>query len=724
MGNKLIAAITGLIATFLACFAVIAAPVAPSKLPIPDGAWVDEAKSCGSASAIYVFNGNRLGLVQINDPNYPLDGRMNVMEKLANKAGGFIEYDQGRQIKSLPNGQALMLTFYPTSLEDPTPREGARETIRQCTLASLPLRARAMVELMLTGSASAEPGILPARKPSKLPIADGVWIESKFACNSETDAYLFNGGWNAEIDFWDPVLPPMAYVSDILRVKAKTGGFTSFNDSRQIKILADGQAIIREIDPGATEDRWTKTVRQCAPSSLSPRVRPLVEPLLAGAAIPTNIPVQPATAPKPTSSALPIADGAWVSAAMACNKADRVIVFKGNQYGDFYYYGPNLSMGPDGGLEAVEDIESKGNGFIGFNRAFQVKPGTNGQAILRVVGYDGPASNPGPLKELSRDTLRLCTPDSLPPRMRAKIAPLLSSSAVPSTLPKQVAVTPSAPAGLPWVMQETKSGRTFANSPAADASGLKLSLSCDGGRPIAALEIPGQTAKTAFISISTVEGRASQSFNFDSASKLYVGYLTDNNFVSLLAGNSGFADLEADSKPRNSRLSLAGSTQAITTALRACWKPVAALRPTTITAGAQAKPTSAANQSAIPLAVGYYAYVEGSFSTCAKPVITPWYFDGVRFWEESDVTDPKHEFSSQALKWEMAGADRFRITYRNRDENGRWDSQQSVNEYVLTGPQSFTFVGTVGAAMGYNEKHQLCSTAQLPAKSRWYKAAK
>ena len=247
---------------------------------------------------------------------------------------------------------------------------------------------------------------MPARKPSKLPITDGVWIESKFACNSETDAYLFNGSWNAEIDFWDPVLPPMAYVSDILRVKAKTGGYTSFNDSRQIKILADGQAIIREIDPGATEDRWTKTVRQCAPSSLSPRVRPLVEPLLAGAAIPTNIPVEPAFPATTTSSALPIADGAWVNTTVACNKADRVVVFKGNQYGDFYYYGPNLSMGPDGGLQ-VEDIQSKGNGFTGFNGVFQVKPSPDGQTMLRVVGYDGPASNPGPLKETSRDTLRL-----------------------------------------------------------------------------------------------------------------------------------------------------------------------------------------------------------------------------------------------------------------------------------------------------------------------------
>lgn len=724
MTNKMFSAITGLIATFAACFTVFAAPAAPSKLPLADGAWVDVTKSCGSATAIYVFNGNRLGLVQLNDPNYPLDGRMNVMEKLTSKAGGFIEYEQGRQIKSLPNGQALMLTFYPTSYEDSTPREGARETVRQCAPASLPLRARTMVELMLTGSTAAAEDVVPARKPSKLPITDGVWIESKFACNSETDAYLFNGSWNAEIDFWDPVLPPVAYVSDILRVKAKTGGYTGFNDSRQVKMLADGQAIIREIDPGATEDRWTKTVRQCAPSSLSPRVRPLVEPLLAGAALPANIPVQPATASTPTSSALPIADGAWVNTAMACNKADRVIVFKGNQYGDFYYYGPNLSMGPDGGLELIQDIESKGNGFTGFNGGLQIKPSPNGQAILRVVGYDGPASNPGPLKELSRDTLRQCTPDTLPPRMRAKIAPLLSSMAVISPSPKQAAAPLSAQSGPSWVMQNAKSGRTFANSPAADASGLKLSFSCDGSRPIAALEIPGQTAKAASITISTAQGRASQSFNRDPASKLYVGYVTDNNFLGLLAGNSDFADLEADSKPSISRLSLTGSTQAITTALKACWKPVAAISSPANTAVTPAKPTGAASPSAIPLTVGYYAYVDGSFSTCAKPVMAPWYFDGARFWEESDVTDPKHEYTMQALKWEMAGADRFRITYRSRDENGRWNLQQSVNEYVLTGPQSFTFVGSVGGPLGFNENHQLCSAAQLPAKSRWYKGAK
>lgn len=721
MGSKIVGMIAGLIASFWACLSVLAAPAAPARLPVADGAWVDVTKSCGSATAIYVFNGNRIGLVQLNDPSFPLDGRMNVMEKLTNKAGGFIEYEQGRQIKSLPNGQALMLTFYPTSYEDPTPKEGARETVRQCAPASLPLRARAMVELMLTGSTAAPEGTLPVRKPSKLPITDGVWVESKFACNSETDAYLFNGSWNAEIDFWDPVLPPVAYVSDILGVKAKTGGYTGFNDSRQIKILPDGQAIIREIDPGATEDRWTKTVRQCAPSSLSPRVRPLVEPLLAGAAIPANIPMQPVTAPALASSALPIGDGAWVNAAVACNKADRVIVFKGNQYGDFYYYGPNLSMGPDGGLEPIEDIQSKGNGFTGFNGALQVKSSPNGQAILRVVGYDGPASNPGPLKELSRDTLRQCAPDTLAPRMRGKIAPLLSSAAISSLSPKQVVVTPSASSGPPWVMQKAKSGRTFADSPAADASGLKLSLTCDGSRPIASLEIPGQTAKTASLKISTAEGRASQSFNRDPTSNLYVAYVNDNNFLGLLSGNSDFAELEADSKPRNSRLSLAGSTQAITTALKACWKPVAALPSPATTVGTQAKPTNTANPNSIPLAVGYYAYVEGSFSTCAKPVMAPWYFDGTRFWEESDVTDPKHEYTMQALKWEMATGDRFRITYRSRDENGRWDAQQSVNEYVLTGPQSFTFVGTIGTSMGFNEKHQLCSVSQLPAKSRWYK---
>lgn len=127
------------------------------------------------------------------------------------------------------------------------------------------------------------------------------------------------------------------------------------------------------------------------------------------------------------------------------------------------------------------------------------------------------------------------------------------------------------------------------------------------------------------------------------------------------------------------------------------------------------------NPSRIPLAIGYYAYVEGNFSTCAKPVITPWYFDGMRFWEESDVTDPNHDYTSQSLKWELVAADRFRITSRSRDERGQWDRHLSIKEYVITGPQSFTFVGTVGAPLTFNERHQLCTPSQLPAKARWYK---
>lgn len=141
-------------------------------------------------------------------------------------------------------------------------------------------------------------------------------------------------------------------------------------------------------------------------------------------------------------------------------------------------------------------------------------------------------------------------------------------------------------------------------------------------------------------------------------------------------------------------------------------------------ATAPARPATPAIPPRIPLAVGYYAYVEGTFSTCAKPVSNPWYFDGTRFREDSDVFDPKHENTSQAVKWEMVSANRFRITYRTRDEDGRWDPHLSVNEYVITGPQSFTYVGSVGGPMNASEKHQLCSAAQLPAKARWFKGAK
>lgn len=131
---------------------------------------------------------------------------------------------------------------------------------------------------------------------------------------------------------------------------------------------------------------------------------------------------------------------------------------------------------------------------------------------------------------------------------------------------------------------------------------------------------------------------------------------------------------------------------------------------------------AASPPSRIPLAIGYYAYVEGTFSTCAKPVITPKYFDGTRFWEESDLTDPDHRHSSQALKWEMVAPNRFRITLRNRDENGQWDRHLSLSEYVITGPQSFTFVGTIGAPLTFNERHQLCAPSELPTKAQWYKA--
>ena len=177
--------------------------------------------------------------------------------------------------------------------------------------------------------------------------------------------------------------------------------------------------------------------------------------------------------------------------------------------------------------------------------------------------------------------------------------------------------------------------------------------------------------------------------------------------------------------------SLAGSTKALRSLQAECpasKRPV----PSVASPGTGLKPydsfvgtpPSAAAATRIPLAVGYYAYVEGRFSTCASPVITPWYFDGTRFWEETDFTDPKHQYSSQAVAWELAGRDRFRISYRNRDEEGRWSPGVSINEYIITGPQSFTFVGVVGADMGYKERHQLCTTSQLPAKARWYKAAK
>lgn len=149
-----------------------------------------------------------------------------------------------------------------------------------------------------------------------------------------------------------------------------------------------------------------------------------------------------------------------------------------------------------------------------------------------------------------------------------------------------------------------------------------------------------------------------------------------------------------------------------------------AVRPARAAAGAQGKPAAAAIPARIPLAVGYYVYTEGTFSTCAKPVIVR-YFDGRRFWEESDLTDPEHNNNSEAVRWEMVTADRFRISSRMRDEDGRWDPDPrfvSVTEYAITGPQSFVFLGTVGHRLRPLEKYQLCPN--IPAKERFFRGAK
>ncbi len=144
-----------------------------------------------------------------------------------------------------------------------------------------------------------------------------------------------------------------------------------------------------------------------------------------------------------------------------------------------------------------------------------------------------------------------------------------------------------------------------------------------------------------------------------------------------------------------------------------------AVRPTKAAAGARGVPATAAIPAHIPLAVGYYAYVEGTFSTCAKPLGDPWYFDGKRFWQKSDFTDPRHEFNAEALRWEMVSGNRFRITTRDRDEDGRWDPYLYVTEYVIDSPQSYVFVGTVGQRLSPRERYQLCPN--IPASARFFR---
>ena len=144
-------------------------------------------------------------------------------------------------------------------------------------------------------------------------------------------------------------------------------------------------------------------------------------------------------------------------------------------------------------------------------------------------------------------------------------------------------------------------------------------------------------------------------------------------------------------------LSLAGSTAAIRTLEKQCPRGAA------VGAGGA---TSSGQSRVLPLPVGYY--VDARMSTCEKP-----FADIAIYLAEDRIVQRGSSCKFTSLK--MTGANAFRQTESCPDIDGR--PMSATQDYRITGPQSFELVG-------FGDAWTFCSANRLPAKAKFYRAAK
>lgn len=114
---------------------------------------------------------------------------------------------------------------------------------------------------------------------------------------------------------------------------------------------------------------------------------------------------------------LPIAEGAWVDAAVACGQAQSVFAYYGGRFGELTPY----DGGVDGSLEPVTSPTPAEDGFTsvrgGDEDYLHVKALPNGRAVVRTGGMGATG------RDFSADvTVRLCAPASLPASLGAALA--------------------------------------------------------------------------------------------------------------------------------------------------------------------------------------------------------------------------------------------------------------------------------------------------------------
>lgn len=259
-------------------------------------------------------------------------------------------------------------------------------------------------------------------------------------------------------------------------------------------------------------------------------------------------------AAQPPAAGLPIAEGAWVDAAVPCGRATGGEIYAGYRWGSFNQYGDG-QVG--GGGEPITSLARRDGGFVRINGGpIEVKALPDGRAIMRTFSLvEG---------EIDRTTIRRCAPESLPARLRNVVAAFLAEPATPAVY------VPGEGAGT-WQMAGTApnlfaiysgSGRIEVLALGCDTDGtvninLRLRGEARGAQTRLAVEYEdGNTASYTAIFYARDQGLWG-----GKADEGIIDTLDQQNAIVLNLGPEG-----------SERIPLAGSSAAIRTALAACWR--------------------------------------------------------------------------------------------------------------------------------------------------------
>jgi len=126
----------------------------------------------------------------------------------------------------------------------------------------------------------------------KLPIAEGVWVKTDTQCDKAYITYVYANGRFGSVYLYGPSqsMGPANETELVSHLGKGKNGFTIVNDGPiEVAARPNGQAVVRAVSLSEGV-QWTETVRRCASSALSAKMRSGLarERLLPGAAAPAR----------------------------------------------------------------------------------------------------------------------------------------------------------------------------------------------------------------------------------------------------------------------------------------------------------------------------------------------------------------------------------------------------------------------------------------------------